>query len=77
MRSWKGKMPDVEVVEWEAMGNSILARIRQPAWGDDSDWYQVLQVRDDRIAGLKDYATRRAAVLGGWTTVAPNNPDAQ
>jgi len=31
MRSWKGKLPDVEVVEWEAVGDHVLARLRQPA----------------------------------------------
>jgi hypothetical protein len=41
MRSWKGKLPDVEVVNWETFGNQVLAQLRQPAWGDDADWYQV------------------------------------
>jgi hypothetical protein len=37
MRSWKGKLPDVEVVEGETVGDSLLARLRQPAWGEDLD----------------------------------------
>jgi hypothetical protein len=37
MRSWKGKLPDVEVVEWEDVGDSVVAKLRQPAWGEDAD----------------------------------------
>lgn len=61
MRSWKGKMPDVQVVEWDAVGDHVVARLRQPAFGEDADWYQVLSVRDRLIAKLRDYPTREAA----------------
>jgi hypothetical protein len=64
MRSFKGQMPDVEVVEWEPRGDEVIARLRQPEWGDDSDWYQVLTVRDGRVAHLADHPTRESA-LGG------------
>jgi len=62
MRSWKGKLPDVQVVEWEVMGDHVLARLRQPAWGDDADWYQALTVRGDRIVLLRDFPTHEAAL---------------
>ena len=62
MRSWKGKLPDVEVVEWEPIGSSVLARLRQPAWGDDADWYQVLTVQHGLIARLDDHPDREAAL---------------
>jgi ketosteroid isomerase-like protein len=61
LRSWKGKVPDVEVVEWEPMGDRVLARLRQPAWGDDRDWFQVLTVRDGLIAAMEDYRGRESA----------------
>jgi ketosteroid isomerase-like protein len=63
MRTWKGRLPDVEVVGWEAHDEHVLARLRQPAFGDDSDWFQVLSVRDGLIAKLEDYPTRESAVL--------------
>lgn len=62
MRSWKGKLPDVEVVEWEVHGDQVLAQLRQPAWGDDADWFQVLSTSGDRIARLKDFGTRDFAL---------------
>ena len=62
MRSFKGEMPDIEVVKWEPHGDRIVARLRQPAWGDESDWFQVLTVRDDRIARLEDHPTRESAM---------------
>jgi hypothetical protein len=62
MRSWKGKLPDVEVVGWEPIGSSVLAWLRQPAWGDDADWFQVLTVEDGLIRRLEDHATRDAAL---------------
>lgn len=61
MRSFKGQMPDVEVVEWEPHGESVIALLRQPEWGDDSDWYQVLTTRDSRIASLADHPTHESA----------------
>jgi hypothetical protein len=39
MRSFKGKLPDVEVVEWETHDDRVIARLRQPAFGDDADWF--------------------------------------
>ena len=62
MRSWKGKLPDVEVVEWEPVGSSVLARLRQPAWGEDADWYQVLTVEDGLITRLDDHPDRDSAL---------------
>lgn len=62
MRSWKGKLPDVEVVEWEARGDRVLARLRQPAWGEDSDWFQVLSTSGDRIVRLQDFGTKDSAL---------------
>jgi SnoaL-like domain len=62
MRSWKGKLPDVEVVEWEPVGPSVLARLRQPAWGEDADWFQVLTVDEGLIRRLEDHPDREAAL---------------
>jgi hypothetical protein len=59
MRSWKGRLPDVEVVEWEEIGDRVLAHLRQPA--SDVEWFQILSVRNDLITGLQDYPTREAA----------------
>jgi hypothetical protein len=45
-----------------------LARLRQPAWGDDRDWFQVLTVRDGLIAAMEDYRGRESAfsaAMGG------------
>jgi len=61
MRSWKGTVPDVEVVEWETMGSSVLAHLRQPAW-DDATWFQVLRVEGGLIRRLEDHPTREAAL---------------
>jgi hypothetical protein len=61
MRSWKGELPDVEVVEWETVGASVVARLRQPAWGEDADWYQVLAVESDLITRLEDFRTSDSA----------------
>ncbi|CAN5362406.1 hypothetical protein BH20ACT24_BH20ACT24_21670 [soil metagenome] len=62
MRSWKGELPDVQVVDWEVVGENVVARLRQPAFGDDADWFQVLAVRDGLIAGLEDYPDRAPAL---------------
>jgi len=61
MRSWKGKVPDVEVVEWETIGSTVLAHLMQPAW-DDATWFQVLTVEGGLIRGLEDHPTREAAL---------------
>jgi hypothetical protein len=61
MRSWKGTVPDVEVVEWETIGSSVLAHLRQPAW-DDATWFQVLTVKGGLIRVLEDHPTREAAL---------------
>lgn len=62
MASFKGTASDVEVVEWTEHGDRVLARLRQPDWRDpDSDWFQVLTVRDDRVARMVDYATETSA----------------
>jgi hypothetical protein len=61
MRSWKGTVPDVEVVEWETIGSSVLAHLRQPAW-DDATWCQVLTVERGLIRRLEDHSTREAAL---------------
>ena len=62
MRSFKGQMPDVEVVAWEPHGDKVIARLRQPEWGEDADWYQVLTARDDRVASLADHPTHESAL---------------
>jgi len=62
MRSWKGRLPDVEVVDWEPVGSSVVARLRQPAWGDDADWYQVPTVEEGLIIRLDDHPSRDAAL---------------
>jgi hypothetical protein len=66
MRSWKGTVPDVEVVEWETIGSSVLAYLRQSAW-DDATWFQVLRVGGGLIRRLEDHPTREAALtaMGG------------
>jgi hypothetical protein len=61
MRSWKGKVPDVEVIEWETIGSRVLAHLRQPAW-DDATWFQVLRVEGGLIRRLEDRPTREAAL---------------
>jgi hypothetical protein len=38
------------------------ARLRQPAWGEDSDWYQVLSVESGLNARLEDFGTRDSAL---------------
>jgi hypothetical protein len=62
LRSLKGQLPDVEVVEWEPREDRVLAQLRQPVLGEDADWFQVLWVRDGLIAKLEDYPSRAAAV---------------
>ena len=62
MRSWKGKLPDVEVVAWEPREDHVVAHLRQPAFGDDADWFQVLTVRGGVIASLEDHPTRESAL---------------
>jgi hypothetical protein len=62
MRTWKGKLPDVEVVVWEPIGSSVLAQLRQPAWGEDADWFQVLTVEEGLIRKLEDRNDREAAL---------------
>jgi hypothetical protein len=61
MRSWKGTVPDIEVVEWETIGSRVLAHLRQPAW-DDATWFQVLTVERGLIRRLEDHPTREAAL---------------
>ncbi len=39
-----------------------MAHLRQPAFGDDADWFQVLSVRDGVIASLEDHPTRESAL---------------
>ncbi len=65
MRSWKGKLPVVQVVGWEPRGDHVVAHLRQPAFGDDADRYQVLSVRAGRIASLEDHPTRDSALAAG------------
>lgn len=62
LSSIKGEMPDVLVVEWEQEGHRVIARLRQPAFGDDSDWYQVIEVRNEKIARMTDFPSREAAL---------------
>src|SRR5262245_41262065 len=62
MASFKGQMPDIEVVEWTEHGDHVVARLRQPEWGPDADWWQVLTVRGDQVARLIDYASEDSAL---------------
>ena len=57
MHSWKGTVPDVELLRLDVHGDRAMAHLRQPAWGPEAVWYQVLTVRDDRIVDLTDYQT--------------------
>jgi hypothetical protein len=61
MRSWKGKLPDVEVDAWETIGSGVLAQLRQPAW-EDATWFQVLTVEGSLIRRLEDHPTRESAL---------------
>jgi hypothetical protein len=58
---WKGKVPDVEVDEWETIGSSVLAHLRQSTW-DDAAWFQVLTVESGLIRRLEHHPTREAAL---------------
>lgn len=60
MRSFKGVNPDVELLELEVVGDTAIASLRQPAW--DSEWFQLIKVRDDHIARLTDFSTRESAL---------------
>jgi hypothetical protein len=46
----------------EPHGDRVIAPLRQPAFGDDSDWYQVIEVRDEKIARMIDFSSRGAAL---------------
>ena len=59
MRSWKGTVPDVEVVEWETIGSRVLAHLKQPAW-DDAD-----VVPGPHGGGWPDPAARGPSDAGG------------
>lgn len=61
MRSWKGKLPDVEVDRWRTFGPDVLADLRQPAW-DGAIWFQVLTVEGDRIVRLEDFGEEACAL---------------
>ena len=61
MRNWKGTVPDVELLQLDVRGDHAIAQLRQPAWGPEAVWYQVLTVRDDRIVSLTDYDSLDAA----------------
>ncbi len=61
MTAWKGQASDVVVVEWAEHGNKVLARLRQPDWGDDADWYQVITVEGSLITGLTDFREAASA----------------
>jgi hypothetical protein len=62
MASFKGQLPDIEVVTWAEHGECVVARLRQPEWGADLDWWQVLWVRGGRVARLVDYAKEESAL---------------
>jgi hypothetical protein len=70
MRSFKGEVPDVEVVAWGVVGTCVVAWLRQPAFIPRSDWYQVIAVRDGRIASLADYPTREEAAAAALASAA-------
>jgi hypothetical protein len=58
MTKFKGVNPDVEVVEWAEPGNRVLARLRQPAWGPEAEWNQVLTVRGSGSPSLSTMGQR-------------------
>jgi hypothetical protein len=60
MRSFKGVNPDVELLDLKVVGDRALASLRQPAW--DAEWFQVITIRDGRIARLEDFPTRESAL---------------
>ena len=62
LRSFKGQLPDMEVVEWNPRDDCVIARLRQPLFGEDADWFQVLWVRDGLIAKMEDHPSRESAV---------------
>ena len=62
MRSFKGQMPDVQVIEWDVRADHVIARLRQPAFGDDADWYQVLDVHDEKVSRLRDFGSKEDAI---------------
>jgi hypothetical protein len=62
MESFKGRMPDILVVAWTEHGNHVVARLRQPEWGIDADWWQVLTIRDAKVARLTDFASEQSAL---------------
>ena len=62
MRSFKGQLPDVQVIEWDVRADDVIARLRQPAFGDDADWYQVLDVHDEKVARLRDFGSKEDAI---------------
>jgi hypothetical protein len=62
LRSFKAKLPDVEVVEWDPRDDCVIARLRQPAFGEDADWFQVLWVTDTLIAKMEDHPSLESAV---------------
>ena len=58
----EGQAPGRQVVEWEPIDSSVLAQLRQPAWGEDADWFQVLTVEEGLIRKLEDLNDREAAL---------------
>lgn len=68
MRSWKGRLPDVEVVAWGVVGECVVAWLRQPAFPDHGGWYQTLRVRDGKIARLSDHETREEAAAAALSS---------
>ena len=66
MRHWKGQLPDVEVVAWGTVGECVVAWLRQPFFRHHAGWYQVIVIRDGRVAGLTDFATREEAAAAAF-----------
>lgn len=61
LRDAKGKVPDAEVLNWTDKGHQVLAHVRLPIPGHATEWYEVLAVKDGRIAELRAYPTLESA----------------
>jgi hypothetical protein len=55
LRSWKGQVPDVELIDLEVVGDQAIAHLRQPAYNPPGLWFQVLTVGDERIVRMDDF----------------------
>jgi hypothetical protein len=61
LRDAKEKVPDAEVLNWTEVGEQVLAHVRLPVPGHATEWYEVLAVKDGRIAEPRAYPTLEPA----------------